>query len=141
MIGGCCGTTPAHIGARAELAKELKPAARQVRCPERRRERPALGYEPALASIYGVTPYHQDQSFLIIGERLNASGSKKVRDLLNVEDWDGLVALARGQLKENAHVLDVNVDYVGRDGEKDMHELVSRLVTNVNLPLMLDSTE
>ena len=141
VIGGCCGTTPAHIGALAELAKELKPAARQVRRPELQRQRPALSYEPALASIYGVTPYHQDQSFLIIGERLNASGSKKVRDLLSVEDWDGLVALARGQVKENAHVLDVNVDYVGRDGEKDMHELVSRLVTNVNLPLMLDSTE
>ncbi len=141
VIGGCCGTTPAHIGALAELAKELKPAPRQVRRPELQRQRPALSYEPALASIYGVTPYHQDQSFLIIGERLNASGSKKVRDLLNVEDWDGLVAVARGQVKENAHVLDVNVDYVGRDGEKDMHELVSRLVTNVNLPLMLDSTE
>ncbi|MEX0587863.1 MAG: dihydropteroate synthase, partial [Cyanobium sp.] len=80
-------------------------------------------------------------SFLIIGERLNASGSKKVRELLAEEDWDGLVGVARGQLKENAHVLDVNVDYVGRDGESDMHELVSRLVTNVNLPLMLDSTE
>jgi len=141
VIGGCCGTTPAHIGALAELAKELKPAPRQVRRPELQQQRPALSYEPALASIYGVTPYHQDQSFLIIGERLNASGSKKVRDLLNVEDWDGLVAVARGQVKENAHVLDVNVDYVGRDGEKDMHELVSRLVTNVNLPLMLDSTE
>ena len=88
-----------------------------------------------------MTPYHQDNSFLIIGERLNASGSKKVRELLNAEDWDGLVAVARGQVKENAHVLDVNVDYVGRDGQRDMHELVSRLVTNVNLPLMLDSTE
>jgi 5-methyltetrahydrofolate--homocysteine methyltransferase len=64
-----------------------------------------------------------------------------VRELLAEEDWDGLVAVARSQVKENAHVLDVNVDYVGRDGEHDMHELVSRLVTNVNLPLMLDSTE
>ncbi|MEB3182967.1 MAG: dihydropteroate synthase, partial [Cyanobacteriota bacterium] len=103
--------------------------------------RPALRYEPAAASIYGVTPYHQDNSFLIIGERLNASGSKKVRELLAEEDWDGLVAVGRAQVKENAHVLDVNVDYVGRDGERDMRELVSRLVTNVNLPLMLDSTE
>ncbi len=119
----------------------FSPTDRAVRLPEQRRERPQLHYEPAAASIYGVTPYHQDNSFLIIGERLNASGSKKVRDLLNAEDWDGLVAVARGQVKENAHVLDVNVDYVGRDGEKDMHELVSRLVTNVNLPLMLDSTE
>ncbi|WP_216903015.1 methionine synthase [Synechococcus sp. CCY 9618] len=141
VIGGCCGTTPAHIGALAELAAGLQPAPRQVRRPEQRLERPPLHYEPAVASIYGVTPYLQDNSFLIIGERLNASGSKKVRDLLNDEDWDGLVAVARGQVKENAHVLDVNVDYVGRDGVRDMHELVGRLVTNVNLPLMLDSTE
>jgi 5-methyltetrahydrofolate--homocysteine methyltransferase len=141
VIGGCCGTTPAHIGALAELAAGLHPAQRQVRLPQQRLERPPLHYEPAVASIYGVTPYFQDNSFLIIGERLNASGSKKVRELLNDEDWDGLVAVARGQVKENAHVLDVNVDYVGRDGVKDMHDLVSRLVTNVNLPLMLDSTE
>jgi len=141
VIGGCCGTTPAHIGALAELAAELHPLPRQVRLPGEQISRPALNTEPAAASIYGITPYHQDNSFLIIGERLNASGSKKVRELLNEEDWDGLVALARGQVKENAHVLDVNVDYVGRDGEKDMHDLVSRLVTNVNLPLMLDSTE
>ncbi|MFZ9173237.1 methionine synthase [Vulcanococcus sp.] len=145
VIGGCCGTTPAHIGALAELAAELKPAPRQVRTPELRESkqdpRPALAYEPSASSIYGTTPYLQDNSFLIIGERLNASGSKKVRELLAEEDWDGLVAVARGQVKENAHVLDVNVDYVGRDGERDMRELVSRLVTNVNLPLMLDSTE
>ncbi len=144
VIGGCCGTTPQHIAALTELARELRPAQRQVRRPapaESGSPRPALEYEPAAASIYGVTPYHQDNSFLIIGERLNASGSKKVRELLNEEDWDGLVAVARGQVKENAHVLDVNVDYVGRDGVRDMHNLVSRLVTNVNLPLMLDSTE
>ncbi|KEF43511.1 MAG: methionine synthase [Cyanobium sp. CACIAM 14] len=141
VIGGCCGTTPAHIRALAEMASGLRPAVRDVRLPDQRLERPPLHYEPAVASIYGVTPYFQDNSFLIIGERLNASGSKKVRDLLNAEDWDGLVAVARSQLKENAHVLDVNVDYVGRDGVRDMHELVSRLVTNVNLPLMLDSTE
>ena len=141
VIGGCCGTTPAHIAALSALSKELKPAARQVRTPEEQLARPLLQLEPSAASIYGTTPYHQDNSFLIIGERLNASGSKKVRDLLNVEDWDGLVAVARGQVKENAHVLDVNVDYVGRDGEADMRALVSRLVTNVNLPLMLDSTE
>ena len=65
-----------------------------------------------------------------MGERLNASGSKKVRDLLNEDDWDGLMAIAKSQIKEGAHVLDVNVDYVGRNGERDMHELASRLVTN-----------
>ncbi|MBM5823841.1 MAG: methionine synthase [Cyanobacteria bacterium M_surface_10_m2_119] len=141
VIGGCCGTTPAHIGALVELARDLKAASRPVRTPQSQHERPLLQVEPAAASIYGTTPYLQDNSFLIIGERLNASGSKKVRELLAEEDWDGLVAVARGQVKENAHVLDVNVDYVGRDGERDMRELVSRLVTNVNLPLMLDSTE
>lgn len=145
VIGGCCGTTPAHIGSLVELASELHPAERHVRRSDQpageQEPRPALGYEPSASSIYGVTPYLQDNSFLIIGERLNASGSKKVRELLADEDWDGLVAVARGQVKENAHVLDVNVDYVGRDGERDMRELVSRLVTNVNLPLMLDSTE
>ncbi|MGF1516026.1 MAG: homocysteine S-methyltransferase family protein, partial [Elainellaceae cyanobacterium] len=103
--------------------------------------RPALGYAPAAASLYSAQPYDQDNSFLIIGERLNASGSKKCRTMLNDEDWDGLVSLAKAQVKEGAHVLDVNVDYVGRDGVHDMRELVSRLVTNVTLPLMLDSTE
>ena len=148
VIGGCCGTTPAHIQALSELSGELQAAARPVRRSDQPGDphgeagpRPLLQLEPSAASIYGTTPYHQDNSFLIIGERLNASGSKKVRELLADEDWDGLVAVARGQVKENAHVLDVNVDYVGRDGERDMHELVSRLVTNVNLPLMLDSTE
>ncbi|MDG2991447.1 methionine synthase [Candidatus Synechococcus calcipolaris G9] len=129
VIGGCCGTRPDHIGALAEMAATLKPKQRQIQ------------RIPAAASIYSPQPYDQDNSFLIIGERLNASGSKKCRDLLNGEDWDGLVALGRSQVKEGAHILDVNVDYVGRDGVRDMHELVSRLVTNVTLPLMLDSTE
>ncbi|MDV2992428.1 MAG: Methionine synthase [Chroococcidiopsis sp. SAG 2025] len=129
VVGGCCGTRPAHIQQLAEIAKELKPG---VRNPQ---------LEAAAASIYSTQPYEQDNSFLIVGERLNASGSKKCRDLLNAEDWDGLVSMARAQVKEGAHVLDVNVDYVGRDGERDMHELVSRLVNNVTLPLMLDSTE
>ena len=81
VIGGCCGTTPAHIQALSEISTELKPAHRPTRTSHQ--ERPSLGYEPAAASIYGATSYHQDNSFLIIGERLNASGSKKVRELLN----------------------------------------------------------
>ncbi|MBD2026622.1 methionine synthase [Leptolyngbya sp. FACHB-711] len=144
VIGGCCGTKPEHIQQLAEIAATLKPKARSVRGLVQTAEtdpRPALDYIPAAASIYSTQPYDQDNSFLIIGERLNASGSKKCRDLLNAEDWDGLVSLARSQVKEGAHVLDVNVDYVGRDGVHDMREVVSRLVTNVNLPLMLDSTE
>ncbi|NEP86351.1 MAG: methionine synthase [Okeania sp. SIO2C2] len=129
VIGGCCGTRPDHIKALSEITETLTPKEREY------------NYIPSAASIYSSETYEQDNSFLIVGERLNASGSKKCRTLLNNEDWDGLVALAKSQVKEGAHILDVNVDYVGRDGVKDMHELASRLVTNVNLPLMLDSTE
>ena len=141
IIGGCCGTRPEHIEQLAEMSKELTPRERIV---GDRTQLPPYGdlpYVPSAASIYSPQPYEQDNSFLIVGERLNASGSKKCREMLNAEDWDGLVALAKSQVKEGAHVLDVNVDYVGRDGVRDMHELVSRLVTNITLPLMLDSTE
>ncbi|HEX3557940.1 MAG TPA: methionine synthase [Pyrinomonadaceae bacterium] len=129
IVGGCCGTTPAHLRAVVEAVKDLTPA---------RREPPP---NPACSSLYMQQPYRQDTSFLIVGERVNASGSKKMRGLLGAEDWDGLVSLAREQEREGAHVLDVNVDFVGRDGVRDMHELASRLVTNVRVPLMLDSTE
>ncbi|MEB3227084.1 MAG: methionine synthase [Synechocystis sp.] len=129
VIGGCCGTRPDHIKALADIAKTLTP---KVRHPE---------LEPSAASIYSTQTYTQENSFLIVGERLNASGSKKCRDLLNAEDWDSLVSLAKSQVKEGAQILDVNVDYVGRDGVRDMKELASRLVNNVTLPLMLDSTE
>ena len=129
IVGGCCGTRFDHIKALAEMTEDLTPKERHPH------------YEPSAASIYSTQPYVQDNSFLIVGERLNASGSKKCRTLLNEEDWDSLVSLAKSQVKEGAHVLDVNVDYVGRDGERDMHELASRLVNNVTLPLMLDSTE
>ncbi len=134
VIGGCCGTTPAHIS-------QLSTLIREIDCIEDLNKDNKKVLEPAASSIYETTTYKQDLSFLIIGERLNASGSKKVRNLLNEEDWDGLVSIAKDQQKENAHILDVNVDYVGRDGIKDMHNIVSRLVTNINLPLMLDSTD
>lgn len=129
VIGGCCGTRFEHIHELASLSQTLTPKAREI------------SWQPAAASIYSAQPYDQDNSFLIVGERLNASGSKKCRDLLNAEDWDGLVSMAREQVREGAHVLDVNVDYVGRDGVRDMRELVSRLITNATIPLMLDSTE
>ena len=144
IIGGCCGTRFEHIQSLAEITQDLHPKERPIRLSAPASQpspRPAFNYVPSAASIYSPQPYDQDNSFLIVGERLNASGSKKVRELLNADDWDGLVAIARSQVKEGAHILDVNVDYVGRDGERDMHELVSRLVTNVTLPLMLDSTE
>nr|MDQ3804633.1 methionine synthase [Acidobacteriota bacterium] len=129
VVGGCCGTTPAHLKAVVEAVRDVTPARREV------------PLTPAASSLYIQQPYRQDTSFLIVGERVNASGSRKMRELLGAEDWDGLVSLAREQEREGAHVLDVNVDYVGRDGVRDMHELAARLVTNVRVPLMLDSTE
>lgn len=129
IVGGCCGTRPEHLKLVVEAMQKIAPKPRQATLT------------PAASSIYFQQPYRQDTSFLIVGERVNASGSKKMRELLNAEDWDGLVSLAREQEREGAHVLDVNVDFVGRDGERDMHELASRLVTNIKLPLMFDSTE
>src|SRR5918997_3467528 len=98
VVGGCCGTTPAHLKSLVEAMQGVTP---------KRREATVL---PAASSIYSQQPYVQQNSFLIVGERVNASGSKKMRDLLNAEDWDGLVSLAREQEREGAHVLDVNVD-------------------------------
>jgi 5-methyltetrahydrofolate--homocysteine methyltransferase len=129
IVGGCCGTMPAHLKQVVEAMQTLSPKERNAKLV------------PAASSIYIQQPYVQDASFLIVGERVNASGSKKMRDLLNREDWDGLVSLAREQEREGAHILDVNVDYVGRDGVSDMHQLASRLVTNNKIPLMFDSTE
>ena len=129
IVGGCCGTTPAHLKAVVDAVSTLSPIKRSV---ERL---------PAASSNFIQQPYRQDTSFLIIGERVNASGSKKMRDLLNAEDWDGLVSLAKEQEREGAHILDVNVDFVGRNGVDDMHELASRLATNIKIPLMFDSTE
>ena len=129
IVGGCCGTSFEHLKLVVDRMANVTPKNRNARLV------------PSASSIYFQQPYIQDNSFLIIGERVNASGSKKMRDLLDAEDWDGLVSLAKEQEREGAHILDVNVDFVGRDGVADMHELVSKLVTNVKIPLMLDSTE
>ncbi len=129
VVGGCCGTSFEHLRQVVEKMQNVSPKQRDV------------NFAPSASSIYFSQPYTQDNSFLIVGERVNASGSKKMRDLLNAEDWDGLIKLAKEQEREGAHVLDVNVDFVGRDGVADMHELVSKLVTTVKIPLMLDSTE
>ncbi len=129
VVGGCCGTSFEHLRQVVAKMQSVSPKIRDVK------------FTPAASSIYFSQPYTQDNSFLIVGERVNASGSKKMRDLLQAEDWDGLIKLAKEQEKEGAHILDVNVDFVGRDGVADMNALVSKLVTNVKIPLMLDSTE
>lgn len=129
IVGGCCGTTPEHLKLVVERVGSLAPKQRNA------------ALTPSAASIYFQQPYRQDASFLIVGERVNASGSKKMKGLLESDDWDGIVSLAKSQEREGAHILDVNVDFVGREGERDMREVVSRLVTNIRIPLMLDSTE
>ena len=129
LVGGCCGTTPAHIQAVAEAVAGKKPA------------RPTLIVEPGLASLYQHQPFDQTMTYLSIGERTNANGSKAFREAMLEENWEECLEIARSQTREGAHLLDVCVDYVGRDGVRDARELVSRLATATTLPLVLDSTE
>jgi 5-methyltetrahydrofolate--homocysteine methyltransferase len=129
IVGGCCGTTPEHLRRVVETVGGRAPAPRQP------------VNEPGCASIYTAVPFAQDTAYLTIGERTNANGSKKFRDAMLAGDWDGCVQMARDQVKEGAHVLDVCVDYVGRDGVADMHEVAGRFGTAAALPLVLDSTE
>ena len=129
VIGGCCGTTVEHLEAVVAACADLTPAPRQIE------------NEPGAASIYSFTPFHQDTSFLIVGERTNANGSKAFKEAMLAEDWDGCVQIAKDQVKESAHMLDLCVDYVGRDGVADMTELASRFATQVAVPIVLDSTE
>ncbi|MBI1751687.1 MAG: methionine synthase [Acidobacteria bacterium] len=129
IVGGCCGTTPDHIRA-------LAPGVDKLNAPKRD---PRL--ERSAASLYQSTTLKQEPAPLIVGERTNANGSKKFRDLLAAEDWDGMIALAKEQQREGAHLLDLCVAYVGRDEVRDADELLSRLVSQITLPLMIDSTE
>jgi 5-methyltetrahydrofolate--homocysteine methyltransferase len=130
LVGGCCGTSPEHIAALADAIGERAPVERTII------ERPA-----GCSSMYHKVDFKQDTSFLIVAERTNANGSKKFRRLLNEEDYDALVGMARDELRHGSHLLDVCVDYVGRDGVADMREVVSRFVRHVDAPLMIDSTE
>ncbi len=129
VVGGCCGTGPDHIRRVAEVCGDLTPAPRTPR------------HEAGATSIYSFVPFEQDTSFLIIGERTNANGSKKFREAMLDADWDTCVLMGREQLAEGAHVLDLCVDYVGRDGTADMDEVAGRFATQVAAPLVIDSTE
>ncbi len=130
LVGGCCGTTPAHI---EHLVRAIAQTPRAARTIE------PLGH--AATSLYSPTEFRQDTSFLIVGERMNASGSRKFKRLLEEEDWDGIVALARAQMREGSHILDLNVDYAGRDNANDIGEVVHRVARQVDAPLMIDSTQ
>ncbi|WP_329298754.1 methionine synthase [Streptomyces sp. NBC_00659] len=129
LIGGCCGTTPEHLRQVVERVNGLTP-------PERS-PRP----EPGAASLYQTVSFRQDTAYMAIGERTNANGSKKFREAMLEGRWDDCVEMARDQIREGAHMLDLCVDYVGRDGVADMDELAGRFATASTLPIVLDSTE
>ena len=129
LIGGCCGTTPAHLAA---VVNRL--AGHNVK-------KRAIEIEPGASSLYQYVPFRQDKTYLAIGERTNANGSRAFRDALVAEDWSTCVEIARDQIRDGAHMLDLSVDYVGRDGVRDMTEIASRFATSSTLPIVLDSTE
>ncbi|MEU0722453.1 methionine synthase [Streptomyces lavendulocolor] len=129
LVGGCCGTTPEHLRQVVERVRGLTPA--------ERRPHP----EPGAASLYQTVPFRQDTAYMAIGERTNANGSKKFREAMLEGRWDDCVEMARDQIREGAHMLDLCVDYVGRDGVADMEELAGRFATASTLPIVLDSTE
>ena len=136
LVGGCCGTTPEHVALLVERLGVTKERPHGLP-PAPRSPRP----EPGVASLYNHVPFRQDTAFLAIGERTNANGSRAFRDALLAGDWSGCVDIARSQTRDGAHLLDVCIDYVGRDGVADMREIAGRLATAATLPLVLDSTE
>ncbi len=129
IVGGCCGTTPAHIKAVAEAVRGLKPVSRPV------------DYQPQVASLFHSVPLDQESGPLLIGERTNANGSKKFRDLMLGGDTDGMLQMAKEQAHEGAHVLDVCTAYVGRNEVADMTRLLRPMVQKVTAPIMIDSTQ
>ena len=130
IIGGCCGTGPDHIERLAKVARETERPVRSFKRPL-----------AACASLYTPMPYRQERSFFIVGERMNASGSRRFKRLLEGEDFDEMISLARQQVREGANCLDINVDYAGRDGVTDMARVVSETVRQVDAPIMVDSTQ
>jgi 5-methyltetrahydrofolate--homocysteine methyltransferase len=129
LVGGCCGTTPQHLSA---VVNKVSGKRVHARTPH---------LDPGASSLYQYVPFRQDKTYLAIGERTNANGSRAFRDALLAEDWEKCVEIARDQIRDGAHMLDLSVDYVGRDGAADMSQLASRFATASTLPIVLDSTE
>jgi 5-methyltetrahydrofolate--homocysteine methyltransferase len=129
LVGGCCGTTPEH----------LRQVVERVRGREVAERTPVV--EPSVASLYAAVPFRQDAGVLMVGERTNTNGSKAFREAMLAGDWEKVVDIGREAVREGAHLIDLCVDYVGRDGAIDMRDAASRLATASTLPIMLDSTE
>lgn len=154
LVGGCCGTTPDHLAAVVERLRPFRSS--EERSDETKRlehdagargvlSRASLARsitaDPGIASLYQHVSFHQDASYLAIGERTNANGSRAFREAMLEERWDDCVEIARDQIRVGAHLLDVCIDYVGRDGVADIREVVSRFASASTLPLVVDSTE
>ncbi|MGK3958406.1 methionine synthase [Arthrobacter sp. R4] len=142
LVGGCCGTTPEHMAAVVERLAPFRTTAAVTsggrgadgsRVPTER--------EAGIASLYHHVNFDQESAYLAIGERTNANGSKAFRQAMLEERWDDCVDIAREQVRVGAHLLDVCIDYVGRDGVADIKEVVSRFASASTLPLVIDSTE
>lgn len=129
MVGGCCGTTPDHIRAVASALRGVTPAQRKV------------SEDDNVSSLYTTMPLTQDTGITMIGERTNANGSKAFREAMLAGEWETCVDIAKQQTRDGAHMLDLCVDYVGRDGRADMAKLAGLLATSSTLPIMIDSTE
>ena len=132
LVGGCCGTTPAHIKAVRKMLDT-----RSTSAPIQRDTK----LIPAVSSLYSSVPLRQEAAVFAIGERSNANGSKKFRDLLADENWDALTSIGRDQVREGSHALDVCVAYVGRNEARDAEEVISRYRGAISVPLVIDSTE
>ncbi len=129
IIGGCCGTRKDHIARLASLAQSITTKERSV------------SWTPSASSIYSSAPLNMEPAPVIVGERCNTNGSKKFKDLILKEDYESAVAMAKEQVKEGAHMLDLCVAYVGRDEVRDMREVMKLFNTQVTLPVVIDSTE
>ena len=136
LIGGCCGTTPAHIAALDEMLRCR--SGNKFRPPPRRR---APARVPAVASLFGQIALRQENAYFAIGERCNANGSKRWRQFQEAHDWDGCVEMGRAQAREGSHALDICTAFVGRDELGEMTEAVRRMTTATEAALVIDSTE
>ncbi len=137
MVGGCCGTNSAHIEALDAMLRKRAGKGSHRPSPAKR----DVHWVPSVASLYSQAPLRQENAIFSIGERCNANGSKKFRELQEAGDWDGCVAMGRDQVKEGSHALDICTAFVGRDESAEMTEVVSRMRGAVTAPLVIDSTE
>lgn len=135
MVGGCCGTTPEHIAAVHEAIVGGPSTAPAVRA-----EREVTPIDE-VSSLYSAVPLTQDTGITMIGERTNANGSRAFREAMLAGDWETCLEIARAQTSDGAQLIDLCVDYVGRDGTGDMRTLAARIATGTTLPVMIDSTE